>query len=77
MNFSGRITGNSIEYLVAEVLKSYKKYGKIDDVHSALEAFYKKQAPKKLSRHLVNLNSPTGELYQKLLNLCLEFEEEV
>ncbi len=77
MNFSGRITGNSIEYLVAEVLKAQKKNGKSDDIHAALEAFFKKQSPKKVVRHLVNLNSPTGELYQKLLNLCLEFEEEV
>ena len=77
INFSGRITGNSIEYLVAEVLKAQKKDCKINDIHAALEAFFKKQAPKKTKRHLVNLNSPTGELYQKLLNLCLEFEEEV
>ncbi len=76
-NFSGRITGNSIEYLVAEVLKAQKRNCKIDNVHAALEAFFKKQAPKKSKRHLVNLNSPTGELYQKLLDLCLEFEEEV
>ena len=77
INFSGRITGNSIEYLVAEVLKAQKKNCRIDDIHAALEAFFKKQAPRSIKRHLVNLNSPTGELYQKLLALCLEFEEEV
>lgn len=77
MNFSGRITGNSIEYLVAEVLKAQKKEMRLEDITAALEAFFKKQSPRKQTRHLVNLNSPTGELYQKLLDLCLEFEEEV
>ncbi len=77
MNFGGRITGNSIEYLVAEVLKAQKKSMSFDDIHMALESFYKMQSPQTNKRNLVSLNSPSGELYQKLFDLCLEFEEDI
>jgi hypothetical protein len=77
MNFGRRITGNSIEYLVSEVMKAQKKSVSFEDIHIALDAFYKIQSPKVGIRNLVNLNSPAGELYQKLLDRCLEFEEDI
>ncbi len=77
MNFARRITGNSIEYLVGEMMKAQKKAVSFEDIHVALDAFFKMQSPKFGVRSLVNLNSPSGELYQKLLDRCLEFEEDI
>jgi hypothetical protein len=82
MNFAGRITGNSIEFLVSEILKSKKRGLSPLQAQQAMELFISHQTPAaaaKTGRRLkpVSLSSDVGALYQKLIEIAYEFEDEI
>ncbi len=81
-NAAGRITGNSIEFLVAEILKARKKGLPTEQIQEALDLFIRQQAqssrtqPYRRSKP-ISLNSAAGALYQKLVEVAMEFEDEI
>jgi hypothetical protein len=81
MNRSGRITGNGSEYIVEAVTKALRRGVSNREVQEAIDLFVASQAPRSTlrSRGLrpASLGSPAGQLYQELLNICLEFEEDI
>jgi uncharacterized protein YdiU (UPF0061 family) len=81
VNRTGRITGNGSEFIVEAVMKARRKGMSPTDLHQALELFVASQVPKLAVKpraiRPASLTSPAGQLYQQLLNLCLEFEEDI
>ncbi len=79
MNFAGRITGNGAEFIVDEVLKAKKKGMKNEDLQTAVELFVTHQTP--TSTPMVNkpidLQSSIGRLFQNLVNIAIEYQEEI
>ncbi len=82
MNIAGRITGNSAEFIVDSLLTSrIKKNLSVREMQLAMETFTVQQVPqarRKLRKfEPVDLDSPAGELYQELLQLALEYEDDI
>lgn len=77
-NFEGRITGNGSEYLVEEIMKARKRGVTLDDLRQAVELFIASQAPHNppTSRPAV-VSSGAGDLFNRLVNLSLEHEEDI
>ncbi len=80
-NKAGRITGNSAEYLVHEILTSRKRGLSNIDVQKALDLFIQQQTtqyPRQRQVTIpVDLSSPAGRLFQNLLQIALEHEEDI
>lgn len=77
-NFEGRITGNGSEYLVEEIMKARKRGMTLDDLRQALELFIASQAPHNPppTKPAV-VSSGAGDLYNTLVNLSIEHEEDI
>lgn len=80
-NQAGRITGNSAEFLIDEILRQRSRGLSTTDMQAAIDLFIAHQAPQGRRRGVrgapVDLASPAGVLYQNLLQIALEFEEEI
>lgn len=80
-NRPARITGNSSEYIVDEIIKAKKRGLATAEIQSAVDLFIASQVPKSSLRHRrakpLRLSSPAGELLQELLRLAVEFEEDI
>lgn len=77
-NFEGRITGNGSEYLVEEIVKARRRGVTLDDLRQALELFIASQAPHNPpnARPAVVSNG-AGDLFNTLVNISLEHEEDI
>lgn len=81
-NFEGRITGNGSEYLVEEIVRSRKRGVTLDDLRQAIELFIASQAPHNpphttpQTRPSV-VSSGAGDLFNALVNISLEHEEDI
>ncbi len=80
-NKAGRITGNSAEYLVHEILTSRKRGLSNIDIQRALDLFIQHQTTQYPNQRQVtvpvDLSSPAGRLFQNLLQIALEHEEDI
>lgn len=80
-NRSGRITGNASEFIVDALLRARRRGLSVEEVQAALDLFIAGQVPKAaLSRRkarLANLHSKPGRLYQQLLNIAYDFQEDI
>lgn len=77
-NFEGRITGNGSEYLVEELVKARKRGITLDDLRQAIELFIASQAPHNppATRPAV-VSSGAGDLFNTLVNISIEHEEDI
>lgn len=77
-NRAGRITGNGAEFVVDEILKAKRRGLSQEDLQLALSHFIAHQTPKGAVKVLpLNLQSPAGRLYQALVNIAFEFQEDI
>ncbi len=80
-NMAGRITGNSSEFLIDALLTARKRGLSAADAQQALDLFISQQVPqaKRRSRRLplLDLDSAAGRLFQNLLQIALEYEDEI
>jgi uncharacterized protein YdiU (UPF0061 family) len=80
-NRSGRITGNGSEYIVEAITKARRRGLTPAQIQTAIDLFIASQAPREKSRERktlpASLESPVGRLYQELLSIALEFEEDI
>jgi uncharacterized protein YdiU (UPF0061 family) len=80
-NKEGRITGNATEHIIAEVLKARKKGLSAQDVQNAVELFISHQVPQRQERARqikpVSLKSPVGQLLQSLVQIAVDFQEDI
>ncbi|MCM2281195.1 MAG: hypothetical protein NDI61_05040 [Bdellovibrionaceae bacterium] len=80
-NMAGRITGNSTEFLIDALLNARKRGLSPIETQKAMDLFISQQVPhaKRRSRRAapLDLDSPAGRLFQDLLQIALEFEDEI
>lgn len=80
-NRAGRITGNGAEFVVQEILKAQKRGLSFSEIHSAIDLFITSQAadPASGGRRFrpQSLQSNAGRLYQELVCIAQEFEEDI
>lgn len=80
-NMAGRITGNSSEFLIDAVLTAKKRGLSAADSQKALDLFISQQVPqaKRRARRVapLDLDSAAGRLFQDLLQIALEYEDEI
>jgi hypothetical protein len=77
-NFEGRITGNGSEYLVEEIVKARKRGVTLDDLRQAMELFIASQAPHNPPNTRPSVvSSGAGDLFNALVNISLEHEEDI
>lgn len=77
-NFEGRITGNGSEYIVEEILRARKRGMPLDDLRQALELYIASQCPQNLvGAKPMAVSNAAGELFNSLVNLSLEHEEDI
>ena len=90
-NRPGRITGNGSEFVVEAVLKAQRKGVSVNDIQTALDLFIASQAAnetalKKLSPTSpasrrspkpISIASRSGRLFQELVKIAHEFEEDI
>jgi hypothetical protein len=78
-NAEGRITGNASQFVVEELLKCKKAGFTPAEAQKAMELFIESQAgqKKKATGKLVNLKSNVGRLYQKLVQIARDYQEEI
>ena len=80
-NKAGRVTGNGAEFVVDEIVKARRKGQSVASVQWAIDNFIASQSAKSnLSGkrpRLSNLDSDAGKLFQELVNIALEFHEDV
>jgi hypothetical protein len=80
-NKEARITGNGAEYVVGELLRALKKGMAPEDVQKAADLFVAHQIPKNAA-FMKNappalLRSAAGELFQRLVSLAYEHQEDI
>lgn len=77
-NRAGRITGNGAEFVVDELLKAKRRGVSQSELQLALTHFIAQQSPKGSVRlQPMSLQSGAGRLYQALVNLAFEFQEDI
>ncbi len=78
-NKNGRITGNGAEFLIDAILKAKRRGMSPADIQKAVELYTDYQVPtvKTRTARLISLQSPIGQLFQNLLTLSIEFEDEI
>ena len=81
INQAGRITGNSAEFMIDALLTARAEGLSIRDIQLAMETFTVQQVPsagRKQRKFVpIDLDSQAGELYQELLQIALEYEDEI
>ena len=77
-NPAGRITGNGAEFVIDEILKAKRRGLSQEDLQMAMTLFIAHQTPKgSTSARAVSLQSAAGKLYQTLVNLAFEYQEDI
>lgn len=77
-NLEGRITGNGSEYIVEELIKARRRGVSLEDLRQAIELFITSQGAEARSSSPPSVvSSAAGTLYNTLVNLSLEHEEDV
>jgi uncharacterized protein YdiU (UPF0061 family) len=77
-NFEGRITGNGSEYIVEEIIRYRKRGLPLDELRQALELFIASQSPRNpIGTKPTAVSSGAGELFNRLVNISLEHEEDI
>jgi uncharacterized protein YdiU (UPF0061 family) len=77
-NRAGRITGNGAEFVVDELLKAKRRGISQQELQLALTHFIAHQSPKGSVRlQPMSLQSSAGRLYQALVNLAFEWQEDI
>lgn len=77
-NFEGRITGNGSEYIVEEIIRARKRGLPLDELRQALELYIASQSPQNPgSAKPAAVSNGAGELFNSLVNLSLEHEEDI
>ncbi len=77
-NRAGRITGNGAEFVIDEILKAKRRGISQDELQAAIALFIAHQAPRGAApSRPINLQSNAGRLYQALVNLAFEFQEDI
>ena len=77
-NRAGRITGNGAEFVIDEILKAKRRGYSQEEIQSAIQLFIAHQTPKGAVRAKpVALQSNAGRLYQALVNVAFEFQEDI
>lgn len=81
INRACRVTGNGAEFIVDELLKARRRGLEIHEIQAAIDLFIASQAPKSSleTRRTkpVSLQSHAGRLFQELVNIAQEFEEDI
>lgn len=80
INQAGRITGNSAEFVIDALLTARKEGLSLRELQMAMEMFVLHQTPaRRTHRRFVPLDlaSAAGRLYQELLQIALEYEDEI
>jgi len=81
MNRDGRITGNGAEFVVDEILKARRRGLSTDDLQTAIDLFIANQTPKSAlgGRRIrpQSLQSEAGKLFQELVNIAFEWQEDI
>lgn len=80
-NRSGRVTGNGAEFVVEEIIKARRRGLSNEDIQNATDLFIASQVPKSTlggrRTKPASLQSPAGKLFQELVNLAKEYEEDI
>lgn len=80
-NRAGRITGNGSEFIVDALLRARKRGLAHSEIQAAIDLFVSSQAPKvalqKRPAKPVEIQSNVGRLFQELVNIAHEFEEDI
>jgi hypothetical protein len=81
LNHAGRITGNGAEFIIDEILKARRKGLSLREIQSAIDLFISSQAPKSTlggrRTRPESLQSNAGRLFQELVNIAIEFQEDI
>ncbi len=80
-NRAGRITGNGAEYIVDAILNAKRKGLTSAEIQSAIDLFIANQAPSHARpgrrSKAASLDSGAGRLFQELVNISQDFEEDI
>ncbi len=80
-NRAGRITGNGAEFVIDEILKARRRGLSLREIQSAIDLFISSQAPKSAlggrRTRPESLQSNAGRLFQELVNIATEFQEDI
>ena len=84
-NRAGRITGNGSEFIVDTITRARKRGVDIADIQAAIDLFVASQAPTRdrssdAARQILrptSLGSAAGRLFQEMVNVAHEFEEDI
>jgi uncharacterized protein YdiU (UPF0061 family) len=80
-NRRGRVTGNGSEFIVDALTRAKRRGVSNENVQAALELFIASQVPSSALPtsipKLTSMSSETGALYQELLNICVDFEDDI
>lgn len=80
-NRSGRITGNASEFVVDAVSRARRRGVSVESIQRAIELFIASQAPKDAlpaqMPKATSVTSDAGKLFQEMVNICLDFEEDI
>jgi hypothetical protein len=80
-NLAGRITGNGAEFVVEEVLRARKRGLSQEEIQTALDLFIASQCPKSAlggrRTKPASLQSNAGRLFQELVAIAAEFQEDI
>jgi hypothetical protein len=80
-NRPGRITGNASEFVVEAIMRAKKRAVCSADIQKAVDLFVCSQVPADAlagrNSQPVSLTSEVGKLFQELVNIAHEFEEDI
>jgi hypothetical protein len=80
-NHAGRVTGNGAEFIIEALLKARRRGLSHAEIQAALDLFISSQTPKAAmsgrKTRPVNANSNVGRLFQEIVNIAFEFQEDI
>jgi uncharacterized protein YdiU (UPF0061 family) len=80
-NRSGRVTGNGAEYIIDEILKAKRRGLSHEEIQTAVDLFISSQVPKSAAKarrtRPASLQSPAGRLFQELVHIAHEHQEDI
>ena len=80
-NRAGRLTGNGAEFVIDELLSARRKGYTVAEIQKTMELFMATQVPKAAWNGQMgkptSLDSNVGRLFQQLVNLAHEFQEDI
>jgi uncharacterized protein YdiU (UPF0061 family) len=80
-NRAGRITGNGAEFIVEAIVKAKRRGLSFADIQTGIDLFISSQAPKaqlgSRRARATSLQSAAGQLFQELVHVAHDFEEDI